>query len=585
MTSPSSCKCGALLMDDSPDGQCPACLLAHGLLDQPEQAALDADSTSYEPGMILGSYRILSLLGRGGMASVYEALDLRLERKVALKVLPSQFLHQPSFARNFEQEAKLVARLEHPHIVPIYESGSDEGVPWMAMRLLAGGDMGSLLKTSPPDAVKAVAILSAIAQALDYAHAQGVVHRDIKPTNILFDREGRPSVADFGLARLLQGQPSVSRSRPIAGTPAYMAPEQALGTGVDGACDVYSLGIMAYQMFVGTVPFTGDTPVAVLMKHVNEPLPKPPAEQLPRAVHSVIKRATAKNPKDRWPTAGAFVEALEEGRRAHGSPLVHTFGDTHHDPWFARRRRTLVAAALLVAAAALSFILLADRSSGDIQSPRIETPSPVIERPSPPRIERLPPATPISTGRDRAADLVEARNEAIGSVIPRGRVSSSESGEPERSTPVPPALGNKRPESESPSATAQGNVNVATAPTTTTGETTDAPSVAPVPVNTESGPPDKPAENHITQPVLARRVMPVYPDLARAAGIQGDVVLAADVGSDGLVKQVEVVRSVHRLLDAAAVNAVRQYVYKPGLRNGVPDTFRVQVTVIFKLNN
>ena len=244
------------------------------------------------------------------MATVYEAYDDRLERAIALKVLPPEFLHGGEFARRFEKEARVVAKLEHPNIVPIYASGIDEGIPWMSMRLLAGGNMGMLLRAGRPDSRKALHLLRSIADALDYAHARGVVHRDIKPTNILLDGAGGVCVGDFGLAQMLDGAPGLTRTGILTGTPHYMAPEQALGNPADQRSDIYSLGIVAYETFVGAIPFRADSPVAVLMKHVHEPLPAPPYGLVPPALMRAIETAAAKDPGDRWPSAGAFVTAL-----------------------------------------------------------------------------------------------------------------------------------------------------------------------------------------------------------------------------------------------------------------------------------
>ena len=166
------------------------------------------------------------------MATVYEAYDTRLDRPVALKVLPPHFLHDRTFARRFEQEARVVARLEHPAIVHIYASGTTDGIPWMSMRLLGGGNMGTLLEQAPPDRVVALRILSRVAEALDYAHAHGVVHRDIKPTNILFDLDGQPSVGDFGLAQMLEGNPVITRTGTVLGTPSL----HGAGTGAREKC-------------------------------------------------------------------------------------------------------------------------------------------------------------------------------------------------------------------------------------------------------------------------------------------------------------------------------------------------------------
>ena len=221
-----------------------------------------------------GGPQVVSVLGRGGKATGYGAYERRLERAVALKVLPPEFLDDGTFAKRFENEARVIAKLEHPNIVPIYASGIDEGIPWMSMRLLAGGNLGALLGARCPPSSHFVQMLRDIANALDYAHARGVVHRDIKPTNILRDDAGRLCVGDFGLAQMLEGGAGPTRTGTLVGTPQYMAPEQALGHAADHRSDIYSLGIVAYEMFVGDVPFAGDSPVAVLVKHVTEPVPR-----------------------------------------------------------------------------------------------------------------------------------------------------------------------------------------------------------------------------------------------------------------------------------------------------------------------
>ena len=221
-------------------------------------------------GSTLGPFRIIELLGKGGMASVYKAFQARLDRHVALKVLPREFLHDDSFAKRFEREARIVAKLEHPHIVPIYDYGIDGGIPWMAMRMLPVGSLADLLKKGRLDRVRVVAILRQVAEALDHAHANGVIHRDVKPSNVLLDNKGRVYVGDFGLAHLAEASIVLTRTGMLAGTPQYMAPEQAGAMNVDRRADIYALGIVAYETLTGAVPFTGDTPIGVLMKHANE---------------------------------------------------------------------------------------------------------------------------------------------------------------------------------------------------------------------------------------------------------------------------------------------------------------------------
>jgi len=265
-----------------------------------------------EPGAPFGPYRIVEPLGRGGMAVVYRAHDPALERDVALKVLPPEFLHDSSFAERFRQEARVAARLEHPHVLPVHAFGIEQGRPWMAMRLVGGGSLADRLRHGPLPPAQAASLLREIASALDYAHSKGVVHRDVKPANVLLDEAGRAYLADFGIARLLEGSSVATRTGLVQGTPSYMAPEQALGSKVDRLADVYALGVVAFECLTGRVPYTGTTPVAILMKQVSEPVPEPAPGELPPPAAAVLRRCLAKLPAERWPTAGTFVAALAQ---------------------------------------------------------------------------------------------------------------------------------------------------------------------------------------------------------------------------------------------------------------------------------
>ena len=263
-------------------------------------------------GATFGPYRIVGPLGRGGMATVYRARDLSLERDVALKVLPAEFLHDAAFAERFKQEARVAARLEHPHIVPVHGFGIEQGAPWMAMRLITGGSLADRVRRGPLAPGALAALLRDVAGALDYAHDRGVVHRDVKPANVLLDEGGRAYLADFGIARMLEGSAVVTTTGMIQGTPSYMAPEQAMGEKVDRLADVYALGMVAFECLTGRVPYTGTTPVAVLMKHVQEPVPEPSEAEVARPLAAVLRRGLAKAKTDRWPSAGAFANALSE---------------------------------------------------------------------------------------------------------------------------------------------------------------------------------------------------------------------------------------------------------------------------------
>ncbi|HUE73604.1 MAG TPA: protein kinase [Pirellulaceae bacterium] len=261
-------------------------------------------------GQTFGRFQIVSRLGRGGMATVYRAYEHALDRTVALKVLPEDLLDQPGFVERFVREARVIARLEHTHIVPLYANGIDEGQPWMALRLVKGGHLGEWMENGALQRDVGLDYLAKIADALDFAHSHGIVHRDLKPQNVLLGERGECYVADFGIASMLEGTTRLTQTGASLGTPQYMAPEQAKGEAVGPPADIYALGIIVYQWLTGLLPFDADTPYAVMFKHVSAPLPMPPLEHLPERARQVIARALAKRPEDRWPTASAFVQAL-----------------------------------------------------------------------------------------------------------------------------------------------------------------------------------------------------------------------------------------------------------------------------------
>ena len=249
------------------------------------------------------------------MATVYRAHEPSLDRYVALKILPEDSLEDETAVQRFTLEAKAVARLVHPNIVPVHAFGIEESAhtPWMALQLIEGGSLASLLRKETLSPRRAVGLVRGIAGALDYAHGQGVLHRDIKPQNVLLGQGDHVYLADFGLARILESATRLSATGKIMGTPQYMAPEQAEGQPLDHRCDIYALGIVAYEMLAGAPPFLADTPLAVLLKHVRDAIPIPPPDRVPEALLPPLLKALAKNREDRWPTALAFVDALEAG--------------------------------------------------------------------------------------------------------------------------------------------------------------------------------------------------------------------------------------------------------------------------------
>jgi hypothetical protein len=264
-------------------------------------------------GRTLGQYRIVEQVGLGGMATVYKAYQPALDRYVAIKVLPAYYAHEPGFAERFTREAKAVARLAHPHVLPIYDFGQEDGLSYIVMQYVQAGTLKDVLGR-PLGPATAADIVEQVADALDYAHEQSVIHRDVKPSNVLMDRGRWVLLSDFGLAKMVEGSVQLTGSGVGVGTPAYVAPEQGRGLPVDRRADIYSLGIVLYEMVTGRVPFEAETPMAVVVKHITEPLPLPRAANpaLPEPVERVILKALAKNPEDRYETAGKLAAALRK---------------------------------------------------------------------------------------------------------------------------------------------------------------------------------------------------------------------------------------------------------------------------------
>ena len=259
----------------------------------------------------IGRYEILDELGRGGMAVVYLARDPYMARQVAVKLLPRQFAPSDSLQARFQREARIVASLEHPAIVPVHDFGEYNEQPFLVMRYMVGGSLKGHAGGEPLALTEVVRILSPLANALDKAHSQHIIHRDLKPDNILFDGDKNPYLSDFGIARLAQGTQTTS----IMGTPAYMSPEQIKGdVQLDGRSDIYALGVILFEMLSGQQPYTADTPTQVMMKHVLEPVPiiLDLAAELPPTTQLIIEKAMAKERDDRYKTAEALVLAVKE---------------------------------------------------------------------------------------------------------------------------------------------------------------------------------------------------------------------------------------------------------------------------------
>lgn len=259
----------------------------------------------------IGRYVIKDELGRGGMATVYHAHDPSFDREVAIKVLPREMLHEPQFRSRFERELKIVAGLEHPAIVPVYDVGEDHGQPYYVMRYMTGGSLASWIDKGKFSLQDTARLIEKLAQGLAYAHNKGIVHRDLKPDNILFDGNGDPFISDFGVAKLAEAAVGLTANG-IVGTPAYMSPEQAKGSETDSRSDIYSLGVIIFQMLSGQQPFRADTPMGVVVKHITEPIPEILINNpnLPPEMDVVIKTVLAKDKTKRYSTVMDLAKAL-----------------------------------------------------------------------------------------------------------------------------------------------------------------------------------------------------------------------------------------------------------------------------------
>jgi serine/threonine-protein kinase len=259
----------------------------------------------------IGRYDIKAELGRGGMATVYRAYDPSFEREVAIKVLPPELTHDPQFRDRFRREIKTIASLEHPAIVPVYDVGEEGGVPYFVMRYMPGGSLTQWIEKGKFSMEDAARIIERLASALAYAHKNGLIHRDLKPDNILFDNNGDPFISDFGVAKITDSATNMTGSG-IIGTPAYMSPEQAQGEHVDNRTDIYGLGVIIFQMLSGEQPYEATTPMGVAVKHITDPVPEilKVNPGLPAEADTIIKTAMAKDPSLRYQTATELAKAL-----------------------------------------------------------------------------------------------------------------------------------------------------------------------------------------------------------------------------------------------------------------------------------
>ncbi len=362
---------------------------------------------SFAIGENVGPYRIIEQLGQGGMATVFKAYHPALDRYVAIKVLHPAFKEDPNFLSRFQREARVVARLEHPNIVPIYDFAEHKGQPYLVMKFIEGQTLKARLNEKPLTKEEAVEIVDAVGGALAYAHKQGVLHRDVKPSNVLLSPDGSIYLADFGLARMAQAGASTLSKDVMLGTPQYISPEQGQGVrDLDQGTDIYSFGVLLYEMVVGRVPFNADTPFAIIHDHIYTPLPPPSAvnPNVPEVVERVLLKSLEKDRKGRFETVeqqvqafrtavldgeGAFLEtiafqpAAEDGAGGETSTPIIPVDEIDGDQGAAgrerppRKRWPWIVAGLLISVGCL--IAFLGSLSGENETPELDRSNPPVE--------------------------------------------------------------------------------------------------------------------------------------------------------------------------------------------------------------
>ncbi len=523
-------------------------------------------------GTRLGNCRLVRKLGEGGMAEVWEAVDVTLERRVAIKVVKETISSLPEFDARFRREAKTAAQLEHPNILPIYGFGVEDGVAYIEMPYLSGGTLAARLEGGPPPPPETVCDwVDDLASALDAAHARGIIHRDIKTVNVLFDQSGRIVLADFGLAKSMADSSGLTKAGTLMGTPMYLSPEQAKAEALTPRSDQFSLGVLVYRMLTGQLPWGPNAAAALVMMRIvshDPPAPTSLRPELPAAVDAVVSRVLAKRKEDRFESCTAFAAAL---RAALLPPKRASFVD---EP-------TVVASQPVLPVSA-----------------RVPVPSPVpvpLEPPAPRHRPPAPAAPPPSTRRTGLVVLLLlflGVNSVVLALVVWDKVApklpwAAAREEPVLPTPVPTPIPTVPPAAQSTPVGlgVPGEAPVATPPPVETPALpTETPTPEPSPTATVVPSPTLPPAlpPNAIPPMRTADVLPAYSDelMRRHVGLHGQVELDVLVQEDGRVGSVRVVRGVDPEVDDVVVEAARrQLAYTPATLRGRPIAARTTVVV------